>query len=390
VKISITTPAKFPPAFHAARYHHGRDELARIISTVPRSRLSPYAPPSGRIIAMTPLGAWNRVIQRLAPRTMQPPHQLAFSAAFDLAASRSIGDADAVNAWCSTALHTIRAAHARGLPVVLEAASAHVVAQAQILRDEHRRWRLPAPAISERVLARTVAEYAEADVIVVMSQYSRRTFIEQGVPASKLVVVPCGVDVPSWIERAPHDGPPRVLFVGGATVRKGIPYLLEAARRLRTDATLRIVGAVDAPLIARLGDMPPNVELAGPRTRHALAAEYAAADLFVLPSVEDGFGLVTAEAMAAGLPVIVSDRAGSADIVEDGVSGFVVPAGDAPALARRIDDLASDARLRSTMGRVARASVEARTWERYGDEREMAIYAPLRERATGRLHAVAA
>lgn len=390
MSVTITTPAKFPPAFHAARFHEDYGDLKRIVSTVPPSRLAPYALPRARIVAMTPLGAWNRLAQRFAPPSMRSRHQLAFSAAFDAAASRSIGGSDVVNAWCSTALRTIRAAHRRGVPVVLEAASAHVIAQAAILREEHRRWRLPEPPISDGVLARTVAEYAEADVIAVMSSYSKQTFIERGVPESKLVVVPCGVDLPPAVARAPHDGPPRVLFVGGVTVRKGVPYLLEACRGLKTEATLRIVGAPDARLIAHLGGLPTNAALAGRRTGAALAAEYAAADIFVLPSVEDGFGLVTVEAMAAGLPVIVTARAGSAEGVDDGVNGYVVPAADARALARRIDDLVSDARLRSEMGRRARASLEGRSWADYGRLRDEKLYAPLRARQPGRLHAVAA
>jgi glycosyltransferase involved in cell wall biosynthesis len=81
--------------------------------------------------------------------------------------------------------------------------------------------------------------------------------------------------------------------------------------------------------------------------------------------------------MSAGLPVIVSDHAGSAEIVRDGVNGFVVPARDAGALVDRIALLLSDADLRTRMGAAARATAASRTWETYGDDRRALVYEPL-------------
>jgi glycosyltransferase involved in cell wall biosynthesis len=99
--------------------------------------------------------------------------------------------------------------------------------------------------------------------------------------------------------------------------------------------------------------------------------------VFVLPSVEDGWGLVTNEAMRAGLPVIVSDHAGSAEIVRDGVNGFVVPARDVDALASRMALLLGDRELHARMGEAARATAASRTWETYGDDRRALVYEPL-------------
>ena len=107
-----------------------------------------------------------------------------------------------------------------------------------------------------------------------------------------------------------------------------------------------------------------------------MAAEYDAADIFVLPSVEDGSALATILAMAAGLPVIVSDQAG-ADLVVDGVNGFVVPARDVDALAARLEQLIADPELRARMGAAAAASAVARTWETYGRELCDEVYEPV-------------
>ncbi len=379
MKISITTPAKFPAAFAAARYSEARGELSRIISPVPVARSRRFGVSDERSIGLSGLGAWNYVFQHWGPRALQQQHQLAFSAAFDEAASRLIGDCDVVNAWCSTALRTIRAAHRRGIPAVLEVASAHIESQAELLRDEFARYGAESDRaiITPGVITRTLREYEEADAIIVTSSFVRRTFIERGLPASKIAVVPYGIDPSPSPPVRTERSIPRVIFVGGCSLRKGIPYLIEAFRRIQTPATLRLVGRTDQALFRRIGGLPPNVGAIGPKTGVDLAAEYAAADVFVLPSIEDGWGLVTNEAMSAGLPVIVSDHAGSAEIVRDGVTGFVVPARDVDVLAARLEMLLADADLRRRMGTAARATVEARTWETYGDERRDQVFMPL-------------
>jgi glycosyltransferase involved in cell wall biosynthesis len=385
MKITITTPAKFPAAFAAARYHERRGELERILSPVPRARSRRFGVSDARNSGIAPLGAWNYGFQRFGPRALQQQHQLAFSAAFDEAASRMLGDCDVVNAWCSTALRTIRTAHKRGIPAVLEVASAHILAQTRLLRDEYARFGgdIDRAVITPGVIERTLYEYEEADRIIVTSGFVKRTFVERGIDAGKIVVVPYGVDAHDTATRTEKPAPrgsgrvPRVLFVGGCSLRKGIPYLVEAFRRVDARAELRLVGRTNDPLFRRIGGLPHSVEAVGPKTGAALAAEYAAADVFVLPSVEDGWGLVTNEAMAAGLPVIVSDHAGSAEIVRDGVNGFVVPARDVDALAERMNALLADAELRARMGAAARETAVSRTWDTYGEERTRLVYEPL-------------
>jgi glycosyltransferase involved in cell wall biosynthesis len=378
MRVTITTPAKFPAAYAAARYHEGRRELARIISPVPIARSRRLGVSDARNQGIAPLGAWNYGMQRFAPRTIQRQHQLLFSAAFDEVASRMIGGCDVVNAWCSTALRTIRAAHRNGTAAVLEVASAHIETQEALMREEYARfgWDIDRAVITAGVIKRTMQEYAEADAIVATSSFVKRTLVDRGVDATKIAVVPYGIDPQPLPAPRAHDVP-RVLFVGGCSLRKGIPYLIDAFRRIDAPAELRLVGRTNEALFRRIGGLPANVRAVGPKTGSTLADEYAAADVFVLPSVEDGYGLVTNEAMNAGLPVIVSDHAGSAEIVRDGENGFVVPARDVDALARRLDALLRDGGLRARMGAAARATAERRTWTTYGDERNALVYAPL-------------
>lgn len=381
MKVAITTPGRFPPAFHAARYHDAHGELQRIISPVPPAHAAQYGVAPERNTGLTALGAWNHGVQRFAPPALQQTHQAAFSAAFDVVAARLADGADVVNAWQSTALHTIRAAHRRGAVAVLEAASAHVLTQIELLRAEQDRYGggLDRVVLAPRVIERTLAEYDEADHIIANSEFARASFVAHGMAPSKVTAIRYAIDRAAIAPAAPRreHAAPRILFVGGVVLRKGIPSLLEAFRRIDAPATLRLVGAPQPALIARCGGLPPRAEVAGVRSGPALAAEYESADIFVLPSIEDGFGLVVLEAMLAGLPVVVSDHAGAAEAVRDGHDGYVVPAGDADALADRLARLAADPELRRRMGTSARASAMRRTWDDYGAERDRRVYAPL-------------
>ena len=384
MRVTISVPGKFEPAYLAGRYLESLGELERLITPLPYSRVERFGVSRGKTASIAPIGAWNYGVQRFGPRGVQAGNQIAVSVAFDAAASKMLGVCDLFNGWSSMSLLSIRAAHRRGAPAVLTVGSAHAVTQTELLAEEQRRFGPDAPLTHPRLVDRMVAEYEEADAIVAPSQWVVDSFIKHGVPASKLYRVPWGViPITGPVPRRSRTGDPRLLFVGGCSQRKGVPYLLDAFRRVRVNATLRLVGTPNVELFRRAGGLPPRSEAVGSKTTAGLAAEYDAADIFVLPSVEDGSALATILAMAAGLPVIVSDQAG-ADLVRDGENGFVVPARDVEALTGRMEQLIADPDLRQRMGAAAAASAVTRTWETYGEELYRAVYGPLaRAAATG-------
>ncbi len=371
MKITVSVPGRFPPAYHWARYLAGRGALERIITPMTRGRIREYGLPRERVRALSPIGCWNYAFQRYGPHALGAQNQIAVSAAFDAAASRMLGDCDVFNGWGSTSLRSIRAAQRRGVPAILTVASAHIARQTRELAEEHRRFGADAALTHPGVIERSIAEYAEADAIVAPCRWVAQTFIDEGVPAPKLHLVPWGVaplrSTVLPVTRAGRERDPRVLFAGRFELRKGVPYLFEAFRQLRTHAELRIAGQPNDALLRRLGGLPERASCAGLLTGDAFAQEFRDADVFVLPSVEDGSALVTTWALAAGLPVVVSDQCG-ADLVEDGVNGFIVPARDTEALREKLDLLLSDEALRLRMGAAAATSATSRTWTDYGDD----------------------
>jgi glycosyltransferase involved in cell wall biosynthesis len=146
-------------------------------------------------------------------------------------------------------------------------------------------------------------------------------------------------------------------------LRKGAPYMLEAARALKGLAEFRWCGALQLlPEAARrLGEY---VDLRGPVPRPQMAEHYAWADVFLLPSICEGSATVCYEALAAGLPVITTPNAGS--VVRDGLEGFIVPIRDVGAIADRLERLAGDRELLEEMSRRAAERAKEFTLEKYG------------------------
>lgn len=188
------------------------------------------------------------------------------------------------------------------------------------------------------------------------SNWTRASLMrDYGVDGRRITVVPPGVDLRLWAPGpARPSGPLRILFVGGDFQRKGGETLLRAFRSLpRGLAELHVVTRTRLPQedgVLLYHDMKPNAP--------ALIALYQSADVFVLPTEAEAFGIAAAEACAAGLCAIVSPVGGITDIVADGVNGFQVPPADVQALRDRLQLLAERPELRAQYGRAARARAE--------------------------------
>jgi starch synthase len=221
------------------------------------------------------------------------------------------------------------------------------------------------PAASQRAADRLDREIDVADELIVLSSFQLRTYQEEGVPAPRLHLVPLGVDVDLFrpLRRRQPD-PFTIGFVGQVTQRKGVSYLVQAFESLRPlGARLLVVGR---PIGPRDPWFRSGIVHRLPVARSTLPEVYAEMDVVVLPSLIEGFGLTALEAMACGVPVIVSENTFASDIVTDGVDGYVVPIRDAAAIADRIERLMNDDALRLEMGANARAAAEHHSWHAFG------------------------
>ena len=211
-----------------------------------------------------------------------------------------------------------------------------------------------------------------AERVIVPSRYSAGVAHEvYGAPRERIATVPEPVDLAEWRRRfaeAPRrePGPPTVLSVARMYPRKRLDVLLRAAARLCAripGVRVRIVG--EGPESVRLRGLAASLGLEGVVTflgeisRSALAVEYVGADCFCLPTVQEGFGLVFAEAMAAGLPIVACRAAAVPEVVEDGRTGLLVRPNDPEELARAMERVLTNAGLRAELGAAGRRRVEA-------------------------------
>ena len=175
-------------------------------------------------------------------------------------------------------------------------------------------------------------EWRLANIIIVNSTWTQRSLISLGVPAEKIEVIPLSI-LPARPDASPKQGRKgnlRVLWLGRFCLGKGLAYALEAARLVeQLPIEFTFVGGswVDQSAI----QWPQNCHVLGHVPRTQVAEIYAAHDVFLFPTLSDGFGRVQLEAMSNGLPVIATRCCG--DVVEDGQSGFIVPPRDPRAIA---------------------------------------------------------
>jgi glycosyltransferase involved in cell wall biosynthesis len=262
----------------------------------------------------------------------------AVSACFDSAAARQLPEADHLISFNGTSVAQFaRARTAARTSLCLMSANSHM---RHVLRQHaiaYRQYPLEQPWAT-RLLARNVQEYAAADRIYLSSRYSRQSFIDEGFAEEALAFFPLAPD-PRFTPAAaaPSSGSFDVVYVGALTVHKGVPLLVDAIRRLPfNDLRLVLVGgwktrgmrrflqaaaAEDARINLCVGDPLPRLR---------------AARLYVHPAYEDGFAYAAAEALACGVPVLVSEDTGMKELIRSERDGLVLPTGGLDALTEAI------------------------------------------------------
>ncbi len=217
----------------------------------------------------------------------------------------------------------------------------------------------PIEALKNALNRRT---FNRARRLITWHEWGKRSLVaDYGVKANKIEVIPPGIDLEGWSfprSASPAPGLVRLLFVGGDFRRKGGLILLNAFRRdLLRDCHLDIVTREDVDIqgltnVCVHHGIGPNMP--------ELMDLYARADAFVFPTFADTLPLAIMEAMASGLPVITTNVGALTEEIDEGVTGFIVPAGDADALAAATLRLVRNPELRLTMGAAARRTAEQR------------------------------
>lgn len=223
----------------------------------------------------------------------------------------------------------------------LDAWTSHPEDHWNLTAVEQQRWKSRWPPGSRYYHDRAMESVALADYIFTASTFVRQSFLKRGYDPLRLLFCPYPTDLEMYQpapEPRPVNRPFTILNTGDLSLRKGTPYLLEAFRLIRKEvpsAVLRIRRSLRndvVDVVRRNSDLP--IEWSGRLDWAGHVRRYQTSDLFLFPSVEDGFALVVAEALACGLPVITTPNTGASDLIRPGENGEIVPVCDSEALAQ--------------------------------------------------------
>jgi len=279
----------------------------------------------------------------------------------DVSSYRHAAKSDIFLAYNGCGLSTFRKLRGTRTLRVVEVVNSHVETQEGLLREEHERLSLEFQPFYEPEKCRRLAEYEEADYILCPSEFVRKSFLDKGFSAGKLLKNRYGMAraSPSVRGRNFEKNRFRILFVGSLSLRKGVCHLVEAFQKLDlAGKELWLVGPQSGPSGLERMELPANVLITGTLKGRALNEAYEEADVFVLPSIEEGLALVMGEALSFGIPIVATTHTGAEDLFRDGVEGFVVPIRDPGAIVEKLEQLAGDLTLRTRMSAAAAARAE--------------------------------
>lgn len=380
MRVVLSTPGKFH-TFDLARELLSRGALAAVFTGYPNFKLQNENVPQEMIHTFP----WLQSSYMAYPWKHHLPHSVIkqweylTATTFGNWVAKSLPECDLYVGLSGSSLAAGKKAHQQGVAYICDRGSAHIRVQDQLLREEYALWGVPFAGIDTRMIDREEAEYAEANLVTVPSFFSYRSFVEQGIPTEKLRLLPYGVNVSRFKKVAePTESQFDILYVGAMSLRKGIQYLVQAYKKINhPNKSLTFVGTPSQELIKMLkmrNLWPEDTKVLGHVPQTELKNIMSRSSVLVLPSIEDGFGMVMAQAMACGSPVIASSNTGGESLFKDGEEGYIVPIRDVYALTERLQQFADKPEHRDIMGKRALARVQAMGgWNNYGDN-AMAIY----------------
>jgi len=360
-----------------AKYLYKKDLLARMLSSYPSWKLKQQKLPvdSGLIrtcpwlvtpyLGLYKLNLLNHIIENKLSIYSHTLH--------DRFARQNLITADIFHGLsCHNLLAGIKAKK-MGMKYICDHGSSHIKFQSNIMYEEQELTGIKINTgglVNTKVIEIEQLEYENCDKIFVASQFSKRTFVSHGIPESKISVVPYGVDLTDhYPVEVGRDNKFRVVYVGALSMRKGIHYLIQAFNFLNIkNSELVLIGKKCEETEKLLFKYRFNDKIiqTGIISRSEIRAWLSSSDVFVLPSIEDGYGLVILEAQACGLPVIATVNTGSLESIQDGINGFIIPIRSSSAITEKLLYLYKNPDIAKAMGKNSLESVRLKGgWDNY-------------------------
>lgn len=348
MKIAIVVQGRFH-AFDLAQALLRQGADVTVYTNYPAWAAARFGLERSRVRSLWPHALAARLLARVPGALRQPWIESALHRWFGRWAARTVlrEPWDVIHCWSGVSEELMRDPRAVRVPTWLMRGSAHIRSQAAILRDEERRSGVRLEQPSDWMIGREEREYALATTVRLASSFAYRTFVEHGFPEARMRVLPLATRVSAFrpasaviearAQRILGGQPLRVLYVGNVTYQKGMRDLEELVRGV--DAArfeFRAVGAVARECRALADGLRGRVDWVGRVPQASLPEHYAWADLFVFPTLHDGFAVVLAQAQASALPILATTNCAAPDLVREGHDGWILPIRDAGAFAARL------------------------------------------------------
>ncbi|MGY6648130.1 glycosyltransferase family 4 protein [Wenyingzhuangia sp. IMCC45574] len=290
----------------------------------------------------------------------------------DKYAASKIKDKTILIALSSSGLQSAKVTKSKGGVYICDRGSSHIQFQDEILKEEYNKWGFIYKGIDPRIIDKELEEYDLADRITIPSTFSKNSFVSKGVNPDKIIKIPYGINLSRFNKtvETPKDLF-RVIWVGGISLRKGFMYALDAFEKLNhPNKEFLVIGNISKEIKSLLINKNiENVVFKGNVSNVELKKYYSSSHVFVMPSIEDGFGMVLGESLACGCPVITTTNTGGLDLFEDGDEGFIVKIRSSDEILEKFQLLADNPDIQYNMSQKAiQKANNIGGWDDYGNQ----------------------
>lgn len=367
LRIDIVVHGRFY-AFHLARALIARGHDVRVLTNYPGWAVERFGIPASHVRSFVSHAIASRLYDRTLGRLHISLGLPALHKAFGSWAARKVrDDADLIHIFSGIAEETLSRFKGRALPLIqLTRGSSHIRTQFELLAEEEKRAGVTIDKPYPWIVAREEREYELAQEIVVLSTFAHRTMAQRPHLKRKTLLFLAGVDVERFrpqagfivdrLTRIERGAKLRILTVGSFSFRKGALDIAAAAKQLHDRASFRFVGDLVRETHALRRECVGLIEFVPRVPEFELTTHYSWADIFLFPTIEDGFAVVVAQAQASGLPVVATPNCCGPDLITPGVNGWIVPIRSPQAIVNTL--LACD-RDRALLKRVTEANNDA-------------------------------
>ncbi|MCA9496057.1 MAG: glycosyltransferase [Nanoarchaeota archaeon] len=300
---------------------------------------------------------------------------------FDFEASIKLKNSDITYFVPFPFIRTIRKAKANGSVAVVAGTSAVSDYVEKLKKEEYKK--ILNKNYKLNVNKSFLRSLIEADYIIAYSNFVKSTYLEYGVDEKKIFVCPLGIELDKFNIAKKKDDVFRVLMVADFTILKGLQYVLRAWKKLNLDnAELLLIGDIkdkDLEVIINEYIARDDSIVRVSHTRN-IVKYYQNASIFIHPSLTEGFEKVSFEAMACGLPIIVSNHTGASSVISEGKEGFIVPIRDSESIEKHIKYFYDNPKEVIRMGKNSRKLAERYSWDNFSGKIYKIIKTVLRKR----------